>query len=263
METAKGRPVALIFNYSCHPTTVSTDIYEVSADYPGVAQREIERFYPGAMALFVNGCAGDIRPAIKKAGRFVGGTFEDVERMGRLLAAEVAEASDAAQPFKAETVRGMLKRHPLPLDRTRLPRDPKHLDDLCREYLRRYPVLRRRADVIARWKGFWGDALRTNRRVPLSLPVDLQVLRVGDAFLVGTPGEPMVEAGIQIKDRLRRYRMVIGYVNGRTGPIPSARNVREAVPETMYFLYYLYPAPFSERAQDTLVRTLVRMAESL
>jgi len=258
----RGEPVALVFNYCCHPTTLGTDVYQVSADYPGVAQREIERRFPQACAVFVNGSDGDVRPGIMKGRRFVGGTFDDVERMGRLLAEEVIKASDAARPLKGKTLSGKLGRHPLPLDRDRIPRSVKHVGELRTHYLRTYPWLGESPEIVKRWAAHWRGVLRQGGRRPVSLPVDVQALRIGEAILVCLPGEPMVEVGIELKDRLPGPKMVIGYLGGRVGPVPSPRDVRENVPETHYFLHYLYPAPFAAGAQASLVRAALSVAQA-
>ncbi len=44
---------AIVVGYSCHATVLSD--YEISGDWPGYAQEEIERAHPGAAALFVQG----------------------------------------------------------------------------------------------------------------------------------------------------------------------------------------------------------------
>ena len=210
----------------------------------------------------MNGADGDVRPAIMKDGRFVGGPFDDVERLGRLLAKEVIKASDAAHPLKGKALGGTLRRHPLPLKRDRIPRSVKQVGELRAHYLATYPWLSGSPEVVDRWAAHWRRALRRGGRRPTTLPVDVQALRIGEAVLVCLPGEPMVEVGLELKDRLPGRKMVIGYLGGRTGPIPSPRDVRENVPETQYFIYYLYPAPFAAGAQASLVRAALSAARA-
>ena len=60
-------PLAVLFSYVCHATTLGGDNYRFSADYPGSARRVVEGVYQanggaGAKALFLPGCFGNIRP---------------------------------------------------------------------------------------------------------------------------------------------------------------------------------------------------------
>jgi hypothetical protein len=54
----------------------------VSVDYPGYAVAEFERAMKGSVAMFIQGCCGNINSKV------VGGTFEDAERLGGALGRE-------------------------------------------------------------------------------------------------------------------------------------------------------------------------------
>jgi hypothetical protein len=62
MVKADGNPLAIVFGYACHNTTLRPDMTKIAADFAGYAQDRVEAVYPGAMALFVTGCAGDADP---------------------------------------------------------------------------------------------------------------------------------------------------------------------------------------------------------
>ncbi|MEZ5363458.1 MAG: neutral/alkaline non-lysosomal ceramidase N-terminal domain-containing protein [Bryobacterales bacterium] len=55
-----GELKALVFGYSCHATVMNQ--FEIHGDYPAFAQAELEKRYPGAVALFLNGCGADQNP---------------------------------------------------------------------------------------------------------------------------------------------------------------------------------------------------------
>src|SRR5437870_2582100 len=56
------RPVALLWSYACHPVTFA-EPWQVSADYPGVVRRALRAAFGADLpVLFLQGCAGDIRP---------------------------------------------------------------------------------------------------------------------------------------------------------------------------------------------------------
>ena len=57
-----GKPRAIVFGYACHNTTLRPDMLKIDTDYAGYAQDRIEADFPGALAMFVTGCAGDADP---------------------------------------------------------------------------------------------------------------------------------------------------------------------------------------------------------
>jgi hypothetical protein len=79
---------AILVHYTCHPTTTG-DNY-VSSEYPGVAMDVIEEKYGGDLAaVFLQGCCGDVRPALIKDETFFRGSDHEVCELGRTLAGEV------------------------------------------------------------------------------------------------------------------------------------------------------------------------------
>jgi hypothetical protein len=59
---ADGKPLAIVFGYACHNTTLRPNMMKIDADFAGYAQDRIEADNPGAVAMFVTGCAGDADP---------------------------------------------------------------------------------------------------------------------------------------------------------------------------------------------------------
>jgi len=81
---------AILFNYACHPSTIGFDY--ASADYPGVARRILCETY-GCNAGFLQGCGGDIRVRTTDSSghNFRGGTYDDIEKFGAILADRIGE----------------------------------------------------------------------------------------------------------------------------------------------------------------------------
>ena len=86
-----GTLEAVLFGYACHPTTLS--FRQWCGDYPGFAQIEIEKKYPGTTAMFVNTCGGDQNPLPRRK-------VELCEKYGHMLAVAVAEVLEQQQPLK-------------------------------------------------------------------------------------------------------------------------------------------------------------------
>ena len=84
-EGEQGDPEAILFHYACHPTVLSADNLDYSADFPGAARQRIRERYPNAVCLFVNGAAGNISTRFYRHDQ----SFGEVERLGRLLGERV------------------------------------------------------------------------------------------------------------------------------------------------------------------------------
>ena len=80
IDKADGSPLAVLFHYSCHPTTKGGKDGMMSPDYPGIARTSIENQL-GCHALYMPGCFGNVRPAIidKQTGGFGNATKEQLD----------------------------------------------------------------------------------------------------------------------------------------------------------------------------------------
>lgn len=77
--------IAVLFNYAAHPTVLGPDNLLFSADWPGYAQKAIERVKEGCIALYTNGAQGDQAPGFSS----IKNGFERCERIGNIVAGEV------------------------------------------------------------------------------------------------------------------------------------------------------------------------------
>lgn len=99
-------PLAVLMHAVCHPCVFTwgdrlTPPYpkgypKISADFPGEAQTFVEKVYgPGTSALFLQGCAGDIRPNLPGF-PYRCGDEADIRWTGRSLGCAVVRAADRA-----------------------------------------------------------------------------------------------------------------------------------------------------------------------
>ena len=85
IESPEGKPLAVVFPYACHNTTIRNGhdgFYRYHPDYAGVAARELETRLPGSTAIYVTGAAGEIDTQPQ-------GGLEQAEHHGKTLAAVV------------------------------------------------------------------------------------------------------------------------------------------------------------------------------
>jgi hypothetical protein len=88
LERLDGKPLAVLYHFACHPI-MNPPSRGNSADFPGFASKLIEdSLGEGAIAFFVQGCAGDINPVRYKEA----GTVPDAEPLGTLLGSTVLAA---------------------------------------------------------------------------------------------------------------------------------------------------------------------------
>ena len=102
------RPFALLVTFAAHPTTLGAWNMELSADYPGVVMRELERRTPSVTALFFAGAVGDQAP-VKSGER-----FDRPERVGRAVADRALALAAGLHPEPPSGVSARQERMALP-----------------------------------------------------------------------------------------------------------------------------------------------------
>jgi hypothetical protein len=271
VQGESANPLAVVFLYACHSTALSASLL-ISSEHPGMACAFIERAYDGAtMALFLQGCTGDLRPNItNEAGRFRGGTPEEVKRLGRRLGAEVirvCETLAGGDRPAAYSECGVLR---VASKRVRLPfaKLPTAAD------LRRI-IHESKAANERGWARIILDRLN-NGGLPTHEPADVQAIRVGDHLFIGLPGEPMTELGWWIEERLTplsrsvgeglgvRANFVLGFANMNVGYLCTAASYPEGgyEPATSYRAY-ARPAPFTPEVERVIVNAAATTAKQV
>lgn len=208
-----GAPGIALVHFACHPVTVQAQPL-ISADFPGVMTAFIEGSGVGCnCCLYLQGAAGDVNP-------LRGNTdFEDVRRYGFLLAGEVlkqiALLSAPDHPVSSPRVKAASRTLSLPS------RDLPPLSEVLEDHLRGEEAVRRaRTDEERRRaeRALLGltERLERVRRGDAPVPAEVQALRVGDATLVGIPGEPFAQMGLDLK-RTAPTALCLGYANGYLG----------------------------------------------
>jgi hypothetical protein len=244
-----GKVKAVLFLYACHPTTMGG--YLLGGDYPGFAQRYVEKEFPGATALFLQGCGGDIKPRnVSGTGRFKDGPLEVVDGFGR----ELAQAVITALAGKLVRVQGSLAARQGSVD---LPAQP----------LPARAELEARAtgkDYRAEWARQTLASLKAGKDLRTSLAEIVQVIDIGDDFtLVGLSGEVCVEYALRLKRELGRDLWVAGYSNDVSAYIPSARMVPEGGYEVeRSLLGSSQPAPFQPGIEERIVAKVHELARA-
>ena len=272
-----GKPVAVIVNYSTHPTTIGVHVFEVSGDYPGRTQRIVESVYDkGMMVAFTQGAAGDVKAAaFDAAGNFKEGEEEDIEHLGRILAGEVIKTMEDCRKIENPRLQANLKKvkfrfqkiptreeleewvrvHRAEIDKW------KHPDEETRKGIDWEDKHINRV-AMSEGKLFWAEHALENLKKGTLLPHvegDIQAFTFGkEAALVGVPGELFCEIGLAIKAQSPYpATFVCGYTNGTLGYIPSRKAISEGGYEISdAFKLYDFPSCLHEDTEDLLYKEI-------
>lgn len=291
LDRKNGTPLAVLYNFAAHPIQ-GVPGGGNTADYPGFASRVIEeQLGGGALAFFVQGCAGDVNPVRYKdafrphdaeaLGNLLGlsvlGAWRSIEtRAGAPLrlvneVAALPRATDMERRMKAiqaEQVRllGSLEGTNINLEAF-VPLYVRHgqpgkLDADNRADVKRYIRNVHRMEQLLRLQtNFEILKQRHAQNAAASKPtLDAEVagVRIGDFVLVTFPGELSVEIGLGIKKRSPSpFTFVAGYTNGYIYYTPTAeqrRNIGYAQEDCDSLVAPEWQHVFEEKAAGVLNR---------
>lgn len=247
VNDAQGSPRAILFGYACHNTTLTDKSMTLSGDYAGFAQANLEARYPGAVALFVTGCAGDANPEPR-------GTLELAKGHGRSL----AEAVQAAMAKPVTTLTGTLRSaYAEPAVRFAGPTDRAAYEARLKE-----PGSGRQAHakrMIA--------AMERNEPIKSEYPYPIQAFAIGDQLtFLALAGEVVVDYAIRLQKELGGDQLlwVAAYANDVFGYVPSVRVLNEGGYEGLEAFYYsTFPTPFAPEVESTVVKSAHDLIEKV
>jgi len=228
-----GRLRAVVFGYACHNTASPGRSYQLSGDYAGFAQIDLEKRHPGATAMFIMLCGGDQNPNPH-------GSIELACRHGKTLAAEVNRVlgtvlSPVSSPIRAAFEKIQL--HFAPHTRQTFENELKHAD----------PARVRRANAML----MAYDEFRPVHQTPYPI----QALRLGPDFtILALGGEVVVAYSLRVKKKYPGKLVVAAYSNDVMSYIPSRRVLQEGGYEAVdSMVFYGQPGPFADDVEDRVL----------
>ena len=237
-----GELMAITFGYACHPTVL--DGYEWSGDYPGFAQIELEKSYPGTVAMFFQGTGADMNPLPRR-------TVALAQQYGEELAAAVRRVLNEDMQELPPNLSTAYSEIDLAL--TSAP-SKEELSQMAREtsgYQKQWAE--RMLGKIER-----GEPFRT------SYPYPVQVWNLGNQPLVCLGGEVLVDYTIRLKRIFGENIFVMGFSNDGMAYIPSVRVLREggyegAVSQIVYGL----PGTWKATIESDIIQAVMNLAEEV
>ena len=217
IRDAEGQFIAVMASYACHPVVLAADNLRMTADYPHFVRQALEAAHPGAVSLFLTGCAGDANTGHTAQASWTlaansARTFATAQRLGERIAAAAIAAGEQAV---TDTI------------------GAAHCDlDLALTRLEDAPL----PDLAARWRleqqtaepvraillGHWIEWAERNRDVmPGTWRARVSLLDWGGIPIVAMPGEIFSETGLSVRAACAgRPAFVLAYAEGTPGYIP-------------------------------------------
>ena len=244
IDDDRGHPLAVVAAFACHPITMAGHTLLWHAEFPGPFRAAVEAACPGAMAVFLQGCAGDVGPWNYWFGNpdALPQTYAHRDRLGTELADRVLGVLPQIATSGACLVAGRARR--ISLRRRRLPWPDEEVlalearlrsmpepaypetwpDDLhTMNSAQRLPLMYQKGAVA-----MYADMVR-RREVPID--VEVQALAAGGTALVGTPFELFNQCGRRIRERSPfPTTAVLGYCNDYLGYLPGTEEF-DLIPE--------------------------------
>ncbi len=246
-----GKPMAIVFGYACHNTTLRPDMMRIDPDFAGYAQDRVEADNPGAVALFVTGCAGDADP-------HPFGTLPMAKDHGQDLAEAVKLV--LGHPKWMTPLTGTLRsaylettlRFAGPTDRTSYEKRLNDPDNGRKGHARRMV-----------------EEFDRGRPIRAEYPhYSVQAIALGDRLtLLALSGEVVVDYATRLGRELGgegRPLWVAAYANDVVGYIPSLRVLKEGGYEALDSFYWgTWPAPWAEDVEERVVDAAHRVVEKV
>jgi neutral ceramidase len=213
-----GAARAAIVNYALHPAILAGDNWLYSADFPGYLVTGLRQMF-GAdfIAAYFNGCCGNVNH-LDYRDRTMGRGYTMTQRVGYMLAVDAYQALGAAVPVSGDEL--AVSRELVPLDRLKIGEEEHRW---CQNVVRQLAGGHAPGQVDGLPDEYWAVTRlgMYEKQFEEDRP-EVMVIRLGNAAIVGLPGEIFSEYGLEIKRRSpARHTFVIELANDAIGYIPT------------------------------------------
>ena len=240
-EDEKGRIVAEIVNFACHPDTVGGTEY--CADYPGELRRLLKEQYGDHTVVFLNGFSGNINHVDRllfKDPDFKYDKSRHYKDMGKILADDVVEI------YNGKTVE--LLDFKVDFRSKKFIADRRQPEEWEMQWAKERFESEKPSMVEIRMAE---EIVKLKEHPRLTETVEIQVLRFGEMCVVGFPGEPFSDMGLRLRERVKPATLILselandepGYL--ATEPAYSAKVYEAKLPSAVFEI------PVLEKMIDT------------
>lgn len=208
-KTVRG----VMVNYTLHPSFIHEWSTVCTADYPAYVRMQVAEYAPQAAMGFAQGASGNQSSRYYRNGE----SYDEAERVGRAIGAAACQVLENGSWEQSPVICAAHTELPVELRSFGTEEDLEEKVAQCKE---KYEALYEKygKSTVREEYYLWQNAnLETlgaedqlgyvkmqNRGMKISLledenPAEVQIIRLGEACLVGVPGEVFVEFGLYIK----------------------------------------------------------------
>ncbi len=243
--------IALLFNHTGHPNTLTGFDYAITSDYPGEACRLLEDKF-GGTAIFFNGAQGS-----SDIPGFNDRNPEGIKKRGKILYQAVVDTLDENKEEYIFTNKLGIFKVKVKIPRREIPNSEiENAKEIIQRANHGEKSLRDGVDedIYAKWLL---DLLAENKE---SYLLPFSGIRIGDAYIFAEPGELFTEIGLRIKKYSPfTYTFIMGLADGYFGYIPTARAIREGGYATRTGIH----SKLDKHAENYIIATAIRLGEEL
>jgi hypothetical protein len=242
-----GIPLAVLFNYGCHPTVMGYENLLISADLPGAARAALKKHFPDCIFMFTNGASGDVSTRFTRREQ----RFPEVDRLGKILASGVLQAMMKSEPIEVlnlagERIKVQLPQRSFPPEQE-IQASIEQLKDKIQKIKSESAPQGDIRKVITQLEGAQGQMVMQDAKIdPSFFLTEFQFLKIGPLFMAGIPGEPFSQTVLDIKAQCAPIKtMVISYSNDNKGYFPDQRAIKNNTYEALI-------SPYDQRVSDLI-----------
>jgi len=232
IESKIGEPIALIINYSNHVDTIGGT--GVSADYPGIMDKILKKFFGNVPILFLNGAEGDVNHIDVNDPTPQGG-YKEAERIGKVLAGKIIKTLSRVKILDIDLkIKNSLLEIPIRKpSQGEIEKAKKLLSETIENESKELTAFDLAKGSVEIERVYAQEILLISQLDRDFEELEIQCISLGDLCLLGIPGEPFVEIGLEIKQRSPfNYTGIVSLSNGYSGYIPTEKAFDEGGYET-------------------------------
>ncbi len=232
---------AIVFGYSCHTTALGG--LSINGDYAGFAQLNLEKLFPGSVAMFVQNCGGDANPLPRIRGK---NTDTEATSLASKYGDILAEAVRQVIVGTLKPLNGPIR---VAIGETELELQPGiPLDELKQRVPNLTGMPKREFEHFIRQYETFGST-------PDRVKYPVQVWRFGPDFtFIALTGETVVDYSLKFKAAYGwNNTWVCGYNNDLLSYVPSLRVLKEGGYEGVTGMFeYGHRAPYTETVEERI-----------
>ena len=213
-ESVEGSTIAILVSYACHPVVLGAGNLSWTGDYPHFVRKKLETTFPGAIAIFATGCAGDVNTGHSAAASLSllatpERSFAKAKEIGFGIANSVIDA-------RLTDVSGNVGHSEVFADICFEQREQEAPDILAKSW-------RLAAKDTSSLEVIWANWAEKHMGRDLSpLKARITALKWGSVGIIALPGEIFAETALEIREKLAQKDplFILAYADDNPGYIP-------------------------------------------